>query len=233
MNAIITGATKGMGRAITLALAAQGYDLFLCARSLFELGTLKDELEELHPAISVITSRTDCGDLDQVKLFAENIIKYVDSADVLVNNAGLYLPSTILDEDDKALDQQLHVNLLAPHYLCKFFGRRMKQKRSGYIFNICSIASINPVVNAGSYSVTKFALLGLTKVLREELMEFGVKVTAILPGSTLTASWEGTALPQDRFIDPEDIADAIVTCLKTSRGGNIDQLIIRPTLGDI
>ena len=109
----------------------------------------------------------------------------------------------------------------------------MRGRRSGYIFNICSIASINPVTSAGSYSVTKFALLGLTKVLREEMMEFGVKVTAILPGSTLTGSWEGTTLPSERFVDPQDIAEALINCLNTSKGANIDQLIIRPTLGDI
>lgn len=233
MNAIITGATKGMGRAITLALARQGYDLFLCARSASELVALKNELGQIHPDVAVVTSVTDCGDIDQVKMFADHITKYVDRVDVLVNNAGLFLPSTILNEDDKILEQQLHVNLLAPHYLCKFFGRRMRQARSGHIFNICSIASINPVVTAGSYSVTKFALLGLTKVLREELMEFGVKVTAILPGSTLTASWEGTTLPQDRFIHPEDIADAVISCLRATKGANIDEIIIRPTMGDI
>lgn len=233
MNAIITGATKGIGRAISFALATENYDLFICARSAIELTSLANELKALNPGISVITSVTDCADLDQVKLFAEHITKYIDSPDVLVNNAGLFLPSTILNENDDTMDQQLHVNLLAPHYLCKFFGRKMREKRSGYIFNICSIASINPVVSAGSYSVTKFALLGLTKVLREELMEYGVKVTAILPGSTLTASWEGTTLPKERFVDPEDIAASLIACLKTSKGGNIDQLIIRPTLGDI
>lgn len=233
MNAVVTGATKGMGRAISRALAINNYDLFLCSRSAGELALLQNELNELNPRISVITSVTDCGNPDQVQLFADYITNYVDCPDVLINNAGLYLPSTILNEEDHTLDQQLRINLLAPHYLCRFFGRKMRERRSGYIFNICSIAAISPVVSAGSYSVTKFALLGLTKVLREELMEFGVKVTAILPGSTLTGSWEGTTLPPERFVDPKDIADAVIACLKTSKGGNIDQLIIRPTQGDI
>ena len=222
-----------MGRAISFALATHHYDLFLCARNAAELASLQQELQEANPAISVITSVTDCADAEQVKLFAENIIRYVDSVDVLINNAGLYLPSTVLSDSGNTLEQQLQVNLLTPYYLCRFFGRRMQDRRSGYIFNICSVASINPVVSAGPYSVTKFALLGLTKVLREELMASGVKVTAILPGSTLTGSWEGTTLPPDRFVDPEDIAAAVITCLKTSKGANIDQLIIRPALGDI
>lgn len=233
MNAIVTGATKGIGRAISFALAANNYDLFLCSRHATELISMQDELKEKNPNVKVFTSVTDCGNLADVKQFAEDVSKHIGSADVLVNNAGLYLPSTILNEDDETLDKQLNINLLAPHYLCKFFGRKMREKRSGYIFNICSIASINPVTAAGSYSVTKFALLGLTKVLREELMEFGVKVTALLPGSTLTGSWKGTTLPPERFVDPQDIADVLITCLKTSKGGNIDQLIIRPTRGDI
>ncbi|HXH99104.1 MAG TPA: SDR family oxidoreductase [Sphingobacteriaceae bacterium] len=233
MNAIVTGATKGIGKAISFTLAANNYNLFLCSRNSAELISLKRELKERNPRIHVFTSVTDCSDAEQVKRFADEISDCMDSPDVLVNNAGLYLPSKILNEDNNALDQQLQVNLLTPHYLCKFFGRKMREKRSGHIFNICSIASINPVTGAGSYSVTKFALLGLTKVLREELMEFGIKVTAILPGSTLTASWEGTKLPPECFVDPQDVADALISCLKTSKGGNIDQLIIRPTLGDI
>jgi 3-oxoacyl-[acyl-carrier protein] reductase len=233
MNAIVTGATKGIGRAISFALAANNYDLFLCARKADELNSLKDILTKENQQIKVYTSVTDCGNIDEVVKFANEVVKETEGVDVLVNNAGLYIPATVLNEGPDVLQQQLHVNLITPHYLCRFFGTKMRERRSGYIFNICSIASLNPVISAGSYSVTKFALLGLTKVLREELMEFGVKVTAILPGSTYTASWEGTDLPPDRFVDPQDIAEALINCLKTSKGSNIDQLIIRPSQGDI
>src|SRR6187551_1859801 len=85
----------------------------------------------------------------------------------------------------------------------------MKAKRSGHIFNMCSIASIMAYPNGGSYTISKFAMLGFSKVLREELKPWGIRVSAILPGATFTASWEGVDLPEDRLMKPEDVADAV------------------------
>ncbi|HEY1024809.1 MAG TPA: SDR family oxidoreductase [Sphingobacteriaceae bacterium] len=233
MNAIITGATKGMGRAIAGKLAASRYDLFLCARNQAELEEFWEELLAAFPDVSVFIKATDVGDQAQLSAFTEFVLSHTGHIDVLINNAGLFIPATVLSEGADVLQQQLAVNVSAPHFLCRTFGNLMKDRRSGHIINICSIAALNPVVTAGSYSVTKFALLGLTRVLREELMAYGVKVTAILPGSTLTGSWTGTTLPPDRFVDANDIADAVMTCLAASKGGNIDEIIIRPTQGNI
>jgi short-subunit dehydrogenase len=109
----------------------------------------------------------------------------------------------------------------------------MREQKSGYIINICSIAALSPVAEAGSYTVTKFALHGLTKVLRLELMRHNVKVTAILPGSTLTSYWEGTTLPEDCFVAAEDIANAVMYCLNTKGGANPDEIVISPLSGQI
>ena len=109
----------------------------------------------------------------------------------------------------------------------------MRLNKAGHIINICSSASITPVNEAGSYTVTKFALLGLTKVLRQELMQHNVKVTAIIPGSTLTNSWAGTSIPENRFIAAEDIANAVMYCLSVSSGANVDEIIINPLSGNI
>lgn len=233
MNAIVTGATKGMGRAIARQLAEHHYDLFLCSRSQSELEDFRQELLTIFPSLSIDVKATDLGDAQQVKAFVEFVQQNSDQVDVLVNNAGLFLPAAILDEGEDILNRQLAVNVQAPHYLAKVFGGQMKKRRSGHIINISSIAAIHPVKTAGSYTVTKAALLSLTNVLREELMDFGVKVTAILPGSTLTGSWTGTTIPAERFIDPDDIASAVIMCLQASKGGNVDEIIIRPTLGNI
>jgi 3-oxoacyl-[acyl-carrier protein] reductase len=104
--------------------------------------------------------------------------------DVLINNAGLYIPSELMNEDERCLERQMQVNVFAPHFLSKFFAAKMIDQGKGHIINICSIASLEPVTRAGSYSISKTALLGLTKALREELRPAGVKVTAVLPGST-------------------------------------------------
>src|SRR5690606_28445377 len=111
-------------------------------------------------------------------------------------------------------------------------GRSMRGNRHGHIFNISSIASREPVPSAGTYTVTKFAVRGLTHVLREELRPHNVKVTEIIPGSTLTSAWEGTEIPAKQFILPADIAEAIVTCLRMSDDANVEEIVIKPRYGN-
>ena len=233
MNAIITGATKGMGLSIAKLLAANNYNLALCARNSEELENVKEELSTRYSHLTVKVFAADFNDPEQVRQFADYVAANFEFVDVLINNAGLFIPSKLMHEGEDDLRKQMQVNVFAPHFLCKYFGSKMQQVKKGHIFNICSISSIKPTVTAGSYSVSKVALLGLTKVLREELMPSGVKMTAVLPGSTLTGSWEGTTIPASRFVGPDDIAKSILACLNMSAGANVDEIIIRPLLGDI
>ncbi|MFM6954810.1 MAG: SDR family NAD(P)-dependent oxidoreductase [Sphingobacteriaceae bacterium] len=228
MNAVITGASKGIGRAIALKLAKEGYNLALCARNLSDLQTLKLEVQKKHPKVQVYIEAVDCAQLPQVQDFAQHAHAQLGHVEVLINNVGQYTPGTILEEADDALIRQMETNVYPAHALSKFFGKEMRKLKSGYIINICSIASLNVVKEAASYSVTKVALLGLTTILREELKSSGVKVSAILPGATYTSSWEGTELAPDKFIQPEDVAQAVWTCLTLSPGATLDQLILKP-----
>src|SRR5690606_7223242 len=156
----------------------------------------------------------------------QELLSWVESntfqVDVLVNNVGLFVPGSILDEADGMLAKHMQVNLFAAHSLSVTIGRKMRDRKSGHIFNISSVASRDVVPTAGSYSVTKYALAGLTAVLREELKKDNVKVTEITPGSTLTSSWEGTKVSKDEFVLPEDVAQALVAVLKMSTGANVD-----------
>jgi short-subunit dehydrogenase len=138
-----------------------------------------------------------------------------------------------LDEGENAFDKQLDTNLMPAYHLYRYFGKAMMEAREGHIFSICSVAAINPIAEAGSYSVTKFALLGLNKVMRLEMQPYNVKVTAIIPGSTLTNSWKDAVVDKDQFISPEDIASAIVNIYKMSTGANVDEIIIRPVGGQV
>lgn len=233
MNAIVSGGTKGIGRAAVMHLAAIGYNVSFCSRKEGEIQELLLELEEKYPHLRFHGMKADMENMAEVRDFAEFAFKSQGTIDVLVNNAGLYLPSGLLNEGDDSLERQMKVNVYAPHFLSKFFASLMKKQGKGYIFNICSVASLNPVLSAGSYSISKAALLSLTKTLRQELMSSGIKVTAIIPGSTLTDSWTGTDIPSDRFILAEDIAMSIVSCLQMSAGANIEEIIIRPLKGDI
>lgn len=233
MNAIITGATKGIGRAIVMELAANNYNIIFCARDENEVQILQNELTSKYSHLQSFGMRADMEESSDVRDFAEFAIGSVGHVDILINNAGLYIPSGIIEEDAECLQRQMQVNVFAPHYLSKFFASRMIEAGKGHIVNICSIASLEPVVRAGSYSISKTALLGLNKALREELRPAGIKVTAVLPGSTLTDSWTGTELPKDWFILPEDVAKSIINCLQMSSGANIDEIIIRPLYGKI
>lgn len=233
MNAVITGATKGMGRAIAIKLAEAGYNLAICSRDQSEIDSFCHELTSKYPPIRAIGLSTDCADPSQVKAFADFVQQRIEKVDVLINNVGIFYPGSVTDEDESNLDLQLQVNLKTAYTLSQTFGRHMRQNKSGYIINICSIAAINPVSEAGSYTVTKFALYGLTKVLRLELMPHNVKVTAILPGSTLTHSWEGTTIPKEKFIAATDVANAVMYCLNSSEGSNPEEIIISPLSGQI
>ena len=233
MNAIITGATKGMGRALAFHLAASNYNLAVCSRTEKDLEELVAELSSVYPKLRFIGLSTDMEEPDDVKRFAEFVIENFEFVDVLINNAGLYIPAELMKEDTGCLERQMQVNVFAPHYLSKFFAGRMLIQKKGHIVNICSVASLEPVLHAGSYSISKMALLGLTKTLREELRPSGIKVTAVLPGSTLTDSWSGTNLPAEWFISVDDIARTIINCLQLSSGANIDEIVVRPVKGNV
>ncbi len=226
MRALITGATKGIGRAIARELAKNGYDIVMCARSEAELSALAIELGEYN--IGVVTRMVDCSEKEEVNSFLKNLIATGENIDVLVNNVGLFLPGSLLDEDDESFEKQQQVNVNSTYYFSKEIGKMMRNAKSGHIFNICSVASKSPVENGGSYSVTKAAMLSLNHVLRMELAPHNVKVTAIIPGSTLTSSWEGTSIAKEMFVQPEDIAKSVFHILNLSRGVNVDELVLTP-----
>lgn len=226
MKAVITGATKGIGRAIAIKLAQNGYDLILIARNPNELNDFRTEL--LKHKIEVSIYPVDCSVKEEVLGFLKNAEVDFGFVDVLVNNVGAFMPGSLLDEANEVFEKQQHINVNAGYYISKFFGKKMRSEKKGHIFNICSVASNAPVKNGGSYSVTKAAMLSLNHVLRQELAPYNVKVTAFLPGSTKTASWEGTTIPDDKFVQPEDIAETLYTILNLSKGVNVDEVLITP-----
>jgi short-subunit dehydrogenase len=125
------------------------------------------------------------------------------------------------------------INLGAAYELYRHFGKKMIAARSGHIFNICSVASLTPLAEAGTYSVTKYALLGLSKVMRTEMQGHDVKVTAVIPGSTLTDSWKGMQVDPTKMVLPEDIANAVIQIYYMSAGANVDEIIIKPANGQV
>lgn len=231
--ALITGATKGMGKAISFALVKAGYTLIACARKQDTLEQLQNDIKDVFPDADVFIQACDFSKPTQV----EDLLQWVDKSslevNVLVNNVGIFIPGYLLKEPADMLAKHMQVNLFTPHLLSVHFGRKMRENKSGHIFMITSVASRSAVVTAGSYSVTKYALAGLTAVLRKELKDDHVKVTEIIPGSTLTSSWEGTTIPEEEFVLPEDIAQALIAALNMSAGANVDEIIIKPVKGNL
>jgi short-subunit dehydrogenase len=232
-NAIITGATKGMGRAIAIAFAKQGINLAVCARNEKDLEEFKNDLQQVNSAVKVVTVAADGSNKDELLNFAAVAERQLGSISIIVNSLGMFEPVSILDESETAFDKQLNTNLMPAYHLYRFFGKKMIEKHEGHIFTICSVAALDPIPSAGTYSVTKFALLGLSKVMRAEMQPYNVKVTAVIPGSTLTNSWEGTTIDKNKFVLPEDIASAIINTYKMSTGANVDEIIIRPSTGQV
>jgi short-subunit dehydrogenase len=232
-NALITGATKGMGRAIAIALANEGISLSICSRNAADLSAFKTELLQINPAIKVFTAVADGSNRNELLQFAKGAEQELGLISILVNSLGMYAPSRILDDKDDTFEKTINTNLMPTYELYRYFGKAMIAARDGHIFNICSVAALNPVVEAGTYSVTKAALLSLTKVMRLEMQRHGVKVTAVIPGSTLTNSWAGQNVDKNKMVLPEDVASAIVNIYKMSTGANVDELIIRPAGGQL
>lgn len=233
MNIIITGATKGIGKAIADKFAAQGFNLAVCSRHLDDLKSFKKEMQSKHPGIEVLTKVADMRKKKDVLAFADFIKKNKWEIDVLVNNAGVFLPGEISQEEDGALELMMETNLYSAYHLTRALLPVMLQKGAGHIFNMCSIASLIAYPNGGSYSISKFALLGFSKVLREELKTKGIKVTSIMPGATWSASWAGVDLPESRLMQANDIAIAVWSAWTMSPSAVVEDIVVRPQLGDL
>lgn len=232
-TALITGASKGMGKAICLALASEGYDLIACARTGSDLDLLEKDIHNINPGTQVFSRQCDFADPEQVTALVSWVEQAFQSIEILVNNVGLFIPGRLFEETSTALAEHMQVNLFAPYHLSRSIGKMMKSKQVGHIFNITSVASREVVPTAASYSVTKFALAGLNHIIREELKSYRIKVTEIVPGSTLTSSWTGTSVPANEFVLPEDVAKAILSVLSMSEGAYVDEIVIRPIKGQI
>jgi NAD(P)-dependent dehydrogenase (short-subunit alcohol dehydrogenase family) len=233
MNIVISGASKGIGRAIAFRFAKAGYRIAISARGEEALLSIREELLSAYPGLDVLAMVADMSKKEDVQSFASVIEEQFGHIDILVNNAGVFLPGSIHEEEEGNLEKMIDTNLYSAYHLSRALLPAMKLRRSGDIFNICSIASIMAYANGGSYAISKFALLGFSKCLREEMKPHGVRVCAVLPGATLTDSWAGVEIPEERFMPPEDIAEMIFATSQLSRRTVVEDILLRPQLGDL
>ncbi|GJM28994.1 MAG: oxidoreductase [Cyclobacteriaceae bacterium] len=231
--AIVTAGSRGIGRAVVLKLLAGGFEVITCSRS-------KTKLEALHLDAARVAKNSALHSIpvdlslksgvDEFLHFANGISKEVD---LLVNNAGGFVPGKLSDEPDGALEDMIDINLYSAYRVTRGILPAMIKRKTGHIFNMCSVASVTPYVSGGSYCIAKFALLGFSKVLREEMKDQGIRVTSILPGATFSDSWEGVDLPEERFMAADDIAATVLNTYNLSSRTVVEEIMLRPQLGDI
>jgi short-subunit dehydrogenase len=233
MNCIITGASKGLGKAMADRFAEGGYNIVLIARDGRRLSTAQAELEGRYPDRRFQSFAMDMSDMQKVASFGRSMQSTGTPVDVLINNAGQFLPGSVHNEPEGTLEQMMAVNLYSAYHLTRFLLPGMMARRSGHIFNICSVASLQAYPNGGAYSISKWALAGFSANLREELKPHGIKVTSVYPGAAYTDSWAGSGVDPQRIMEAADVAEMVYAASRLSPQATVEEILLRPQLGDL
>ena len=232
MNIVITGGSKGMGKAIAQNFVSVKNNVFLCSRNEEELAATAKELSKNNAGV-VKYFAADLSHKNGVVKFAKWISNQKATIDILINNAGQFIPGSIYNEEEGTLEKMIHINLFSAYHLTRLLLPAMMEKRSGHIFNICSIAALKAYANGGSYSISKYALMGFSKNLREEMKPFNIKVTAVYPGAVYTSSWEGSDITPGRIMEVDDISQMVYAASLLSPQACVEDIVIRRLLGDL
>lgn len=222
-----------MGKAMAAKFAAEGYNLFLCSRDEKRLSECARELKTINNQSTILFYPADLSNKTQVQEFGRWILQQNISIDILINNAGHFLPGSIYNEEDGVLEKMIDINLYSAYHLTRVVLPKMMEQRDGHIFNICSIAALKAYSNGGSYSVSKHALMGFSKNLREEMKPHNIKVTCVYPGAVYTSSWEAAGVDKARVMEVNDIAETIYSISKLSPQACVEDIVLRPQLGDL
>lgn len=229
---LVTGASQGIGAAIAVQFASTlKARLALVSRNV----SLLNEVAHRCRSVGGDPRFFPC-DLTRerdVEAVCETITKQMGVPDVIVNNAGAFEPSSVRETSGTTFREQVDANLMSAYFVTHGFADALMQRGSGHVFFMASVASIRGYPSGAAYCAAKHGLLGLARAFREETKETGVRVTTVIPGATHTASWEGSGLPESRFIPPNDIARSVVDVFRLSERSVVEEILIRPQLGDI
>lgn len=217
--ALVTGSSRGIGRAICLKLAQQGVTVIACARSESDLQSLANEAKQKEYAGSIIPQTLDVSDRSAIDPLVESIHEQHERLDILVNNAGITRDGLTLNMDDDQFDDVLTTNLRATFWLCRAVSRIMIRQRSGRIINIGSVSGIMGNPGQANYAASKAGIIGLTKSLAKELGKRKITCNVVAPGFINTDMTSGLPesvtepakkmIPLGRFGEPEEIAETV------------------------
>jgi NADP-dependent 3-hydroxy acid dehydrogenase YdfG len=231
--ALVTGASKGIGRATALRLAQDGANMVIAATSNDLLQKVKGEIEGL--GAESIAVRCDVTHLSECEDLVQQALNRFGHIDILVNNAGVGFSGKIVDSDPKEAEQMVKVNILGVYYMTRLVLSSMIEQGRGDIVNIGSVAGLKYSPKFAIYSATKFAVRAFSEALRNEVQGHNIRVTLIHPGMTRTAFFDsftkgGSPVPVDKgeILRPEHIADAIHLALTRPDGVALNEVTVRP-----
>lgn len=212
--------------------AAAGHSLFITSRNEVALYKAMEALQVKYPQAAIKARAADISHKKAAQQLGEWVLGS-GAVDVLVNNAGSFIPGSVYNEPDEALETMMSVNLYSAYHLTRAFLPAMMERKKGHIFNMCSVASLQAYKNGGAYSISKFALLGFSKNLREEMKPHGIKVTAVIPGAAYTDSWAGSGVEPRRIMTAADVATMLYAAAQLSPQACVEDIILRPQEGDL
>ena len=228
-TALITGASKGIGFAVAKRFAPELSDLHLAARGAEGLQEAAEALAQ--PGLNVHLHSVDLTKEEGVHALAQGVLSATPKLDVLVNNAGLYLPGSLLGDARSNLRYMIELNLLSHYDLINDLDSAFSS--GGYIFEMSSVAAKKMFLGKPGYSISKHAQGALIEALRHEMRPRGVRVTSVMPGPTWSHSWEGATFPEDRLLDAAHVAEAMFAAWQLPHEAVMEELVIRPFEGDI
>ncbi|WP_025141432.1 3-ketoacyl-ACP reductase [Pedobacter jeongneungensis] len=217
-NALITGAGKGIGRAIAIALAKEGVNVGLVGRTKSDLDELAEELKQYQIKIAVATA--DVANMDAVNEAVESVQSALGFIDILINNAGVGKFGKFLELSPVEWQEIIQINLLGTYFVTRAVVPQMMEKETGDIINISSSSAFNPAAVTSAYSASKAAINAFSVSLMQEMRKHNIRVTALSPSTTATDMAIDLKLTDgnpDKVMQPEDLAEFIVSQLKLNR----------------
>ena len=217
-NALITGAGKGIGKAVAIALAKEGVNLILISRTQKDIEQLADEASNL--GVKALALSADVSDINSINSAVEKALTQFKSIDILINSAGIASFGKFLELEPDAWERIIQVNLMGTYYTTRAVIPNMIERQSGDIINISSTAGLNGNALTSAYSASKFAVLGLTDSLMQEMRKHNIRVTALTPSTVATDMAKDLNLTDgnpEKVMQSEDMADLIIAQLKLNR----------------
>ncbi|MFD1602781.1 3-ketoacyl-ACP reductase [Flavobacterium artemisiae] len=217
-NALITGAGKGIGKAVAIALAKEGVNLILVSRTQSDIDQLADEASNL--GVKALALSADVSDIHSINSAVEKALSQFKSIDILINSAGIASFGKFLELEPEAFERIIQVNLMGTYYTTRAVIPNMIERQTGDIINISSTAGLNGNALTSAYSASKFAVLGLTDSLMQEMRKHNIRVTALTPSTVATDMAKDLNLTDgnpEKVMQSEDMAELIISQLKLNR----------------